>query len=42
VTPNPVVYLSASEIHERINGLLGKITASLCARSLSDLAPTNS
>jgi hypothetical protein len=31
VTPNPVIYLSEPEIHERINGLLDKIVASFDA-----------
>lgn len=31
VTPDPVTYLSESEIHERINRLLDKLAASLCA-----------
>jgi len=34
VTPNPVIYLSEPEIHERINGLLDKIVASFDAAAV--------
>jgi hypothetical protein len=31
VTPNPVIYLSEAEIHQRIDTLLDPLTASLCS-----------
>jgi hypothetical protein len=30
VTPNPVMYLNDSDIHQRIDKLLAELTASLC------------
>ena len=37
VTPSPVVYLSESEIHQRIDGLMDRIVASFSAAK--DAAP---